>query len=158
MNIVAFTLAISFAEPAKDYLEIKEQISALREKYGEDNWLSSHAGTFVQDIMGLQCSSYSIVIPDSTPTSLEVANSGQDSAIHLIKRTEAEDSEYPAKGNREIDKEKKGQTEASNEEESVSETSDAASALVNISEPLYDPIEGKIYIRVRGTYINSRSL
>ncbi|XP_076681070.1 serine/threonine-protein kinase 11-interacting protein isoform X3 [Andrena cerasifolii] len=147
------SICSSYLEPAKDYLEIKEQISALREKYGEDNWLSSHAGTFVQDIMGLQSSSYSIVIPDSTPTSLEEANSGHDSAIDLIKRTEAEDSEYPVKGNREIDKEKKGQTEVSNEEESVSETlcsetSDAASALVNIAEPPYDPIEeaGDLYL------------
>lgn len=41
------------------HLETKKQILALREKFGEVNWLSSQAGTFVQDIMGLQSSSSS---------------------------------------------------------------------------------------------------
>lgn len=44
-----------------EHLETKKQILALREKFGEVNWLSSQAGTFVQDIMGLQSSSSSTI-------------------------------------------------------------------------------------------------
>ncbi|XP_018365237.1 PREDICTED: serine/threonine-protein kinase 11-interacting protein isoform X2 [Trachymyrmex cornetzi] len=43
----------SHLESSKDYLEIKKRILDLREKFGENNWLSSHAGTSVQHIMGL---------------------------------------------------------------------------------------------------------
>ncbi|XP_018055084.1 PREDICTED: serine/threonine-protein kinase 11-interacting protein isoform X2 [Atta colombica] len=43
----------SHLESSKDYLEIKKRILGLREKFGENNWLSSHAGTSVQHIMGL---------------------------------------------------------------------------------------------------------
>jgi len=50
-------ILICFLESSKDYLETKKRILALREKYGEDNWLRSHAGTSVQDIMGLQSTS-----------------------------------------------------------------------------------------------------
>jgi len=50
-------ILICFLESPKDYLETKKRILALREKYGEDNWLRSHAGTSVQDIMGLQSTS-----------------------------------------------------------------------------------------------------
>lgn len=39
---------------------------ALREKFGEVNWLSSQAGTFVQDIMGLQSSPSTIKYHDDT--------------------------------------------------------------------------------------------
>lgn len=37
-----------------DHLEIKRQILALREKYGEENWLSNHSGQCVQNIMGME--------------------------------------------------------------------------------------------------------
>jgi len=50
-------ILICFLESPKDYLETKKRILALREKYGEDNWLRNHAGTSVQDIMGLQSTS-----------------------------------------------------------------------------------------------------
>nr|XP_050864939.1 serine/threonine-protein kinase 11-interacting protein isoform X2 [Vespula vulgaris] len=46
---------------SSSHLETKKQILALREKFGEVNWLSSQAGTFVQDIMGLQSSSSSTI-------------------------------------------------------------------------------------------------
>jgi hypothetical protein len=39
-----------------DHLETKRQILALRAKFGEDNWLSSHPATYIENIMGLQSS------------------------------------------------------------------------------------------------------
>ncbi|KAI4491331.1 hypothetical protein M0802_010264 [Mischocyttarus mexicanus] len=39
---------------SSSHLETKKQILALREKFGKVNWLSNQAGSFVQDIMGLQ--------------------------------------------------------------------------------------------------------
>ncbi|XP_046828648.1 uncharacterized protein LOC124428534 isoform X1 [Vespa crabro] len=42
---------------SSSHLETKKQMLALREKFGEVHWLTSQAGTFVQDIMGLQSSS-----------------------------------------------------------------------------------------------------
>jgi hypothetical protein len=36
-----------------DHLETKKQIETLREKFGEENWLHSHAGSCVQDVLGL---------------------------------------------------------------------------------------------------------
>ncbi|KAI4488204.1 hypothetical protein M0804_005052 [Polistes exclamans] len=45
---------------SSSHLETKKQILALREKFGKVNWLSSQAGTFVQDIMGLQSPSPTI--------------------------------------------------------------------------------------------------
>lgn len=52
------------AETSLDHLETKRQILALRAKYGEENWLSSHSAAHVQNIMGLQQT------PCSTPTLL----------------------------------------------------------------------------------------
>ncbi|XP_015179281.1 PREDICTED: serine/threonine-protein kinase 11-interacting protein isoform X2 [Polistes dominula] len=45
---------------SSSHLETKKQILALREKFGKVNWLSSQAGSFVQDIMGLQSPSPTI--------------------------------------------------------------------------------------------------
>lgn len=56
---MAIWFVCHFIESPKDYLETKKRILALREKYGEDNWLRNHAGTSVQDIMGLQSASQS---------------------------------------------------------------------------------------------------
>lgn len=36
-----------------DHLETKRQILELRAKFGEENWLSSHAGMHIHNIMGL---------------------------------------------------------------------------------------------------------
>lgn len=47
-----------------EHLETKRQILALRAKFGEDNWLSSHAGAHIQSIMGIQTT---IEGPTSSP-------------------------------------------------------------------------------------------
>ncbi|XP_046416522.1 serine/threonine-protein kinase 11-interacting protein isoform X2 [Neodiprion fabricii] len=48
---------ISNIEASTEHLDVKKQVEALREKYGENDWLHEQAGTFVQDIMGLERSS-----------------------------------------------------------------------------------------------------
>ncbi|XP_075230458.1 uncharacterized protein LOC142329667 isoform X3 [Lycorma delicatula] len=37
-----------------EHLETKKQVEVLRQRFGEDHWLHSHAGSFVQDLLGLQ--------------------------------------------------------------------------------------------------------
>lgn len=37
-----------------EHLTTKKQIESLREMYGEENWLHSHAGSYVQDILGIK--------------------------------------------------------------------------------------------------------
>ncbi|XP_011301972.1 serine/threonine-protein kinase 11-interacting protein isoform X2 [Fopius arisanus] len=44
----------SYLETSMDHLETKKKILALREKFGGERWLSSDAGSFVQDIMGIE--------------------------------------------------------------------------------------------------------
>ncbi|XP_011068936.1 PREDICTED: serine/threonine-protein kinase 11-interacting protein isoform X2 [Acromyrmex echinatior] len=71
----------SHLESSKDYLEIKKRILDLREKFGENNWLSSHAGTSVQHIMGLQPAS-----PESPESQISkirtLANINTSSSLH----------------------------------------------------------------------------
>lgn len=43
-------------ESSMDHLETKRQILELRAKFGQENWLSSRGGTFIQNIMGLDTS------------------------------------------------------------------------------------------------------
>ncbi|KAG7211247.1 hypothetical protein KM043_010559 [Ampulex compressa] len=71
-NLGSVSTSSLYLETSKDHLEMKKQILALREKFGEDNWLSSQAGTFVQDIMGLQSVSQATV--SSTLTSKHLNN------------------------------------------------------------------------------------
>lgn len=54
--------------PRSEHLTTKKQIESVREMFGEDNWLHSHAGSYVQDIMGIKqqsenvCSSQEIKV------------------------------------------------------------------------------------------------
>ncbi|XP_029051044.2 serine/threonine-protein kinase 11-interacting protein isoform X1 [Osmia bicornis bicornis] len=142
------SICSSYLETSKDHLETKKQILALREKYGEDNWLSSHAGTFVQDIMGLQASSCLVLTPESTVKNLDGTSpmsNTQDDAILLIKNAESETKEeLETKENDVVDSEKENQTKVLNEEENIfEESNDAISTNLNIPEPPYDPEEEK---------------
>ncbi|XP_024935876.1 serine/threonine-protein kinase 11-interacting protein isoform X2 [Cephus cinctus] len=76
---------ISSIETLTDHLEIKKQILALREKFGENDWLTSHAGTFVQDIMGLERSPRPMLTSTfpKTPASTPVNASAFVSPTHL---------------------------------------------------------------------------
>ncbi|XP_043681412.1 serine/threonine-protein kinase 11-interacting protein isoform X2 [Vespula pensylvanica] len=74
---------------SSSHLETKKQILALREKFGEVNWLSSQAGTFVQDIMGLQSSSSSTIKYHDDTNSI----SSEDN-IDLISSIENKDLDH----------------------------------------------------------------
>jgi len=37
-----------------EHLSTKKKIENVREMFGEDNWLHSHAGSYVQDILGIK--------------------------------------------------------------------------------------------------------
>lgn len=39
---------------SSEHLTTKRQIESVREMFGEDNWLHSHAGNYVQDILGIK--------------------------------------------------------------------------------------------------------
>lgn len=138
---------------SKGHLETKKQILEIRKKYGEDKWLSSHAGTFVQDIMGLQ-PSCPILIPEFAIENLDSKNivaSAENSAILLMENTKIETNEKSLmKETNESNNEKENENEVLNEEENISEIilTNNASSLINISEPLYDPEQegGKLYI------------
>lgn len=75
-------------------METKKRILDLREKFGENNWLSSHAGTFVQDIMGLQPSSE---LPESqiskiqTLADINIASSLHDTLIYTMDNGKSSD-------------------------------------------------------------------
>lgn len=138
---------------SKGHLETKKQILEIRKKYGEDKWLSSHAGTFVQDIMGLQ-PSCPILIPEFAIENLDSKNivaNAENSAILLMENTKIETNEESLmKETNESNNEKENENEVLNEEENISEIilTNNASSLINISEPLYDPEQegGKLYI------------
>lgn len=83
-----------FLESSKDYLETKKRILDLREKFGENNWLSSHAGTFVQDIMGLRSASQlpkSQISKIQTLADIDKASSLHDTLIHVMDNEESSD-------------------------------------------------------------------
>lgn len=40
--------------PKSEHLTTKKQIENVREAFGEDNWLHSYAGNYVQDILGIK--------------------------------------------------------------------------------------------------------
>jgi hypothetical protein len=50
---VSELLFFLFTHLSAEHLETKKQIETLREKFGEENWLHSHAGSCVQDLLGL---------------------------------------------------------------------------------------------------------
>lgn len=81
-------------ESSKDYLETKKRILDLREKFGENNWLSSHAGAFVQDIMGLRSASQlpkSQISKIQTLADINKASSLHDTLIHVMDNKESSD-------------------------------------------------------------------
>ncbi|XP_014477087.1 PREDICTED: serine/threonine-protein kinase 11-interacting protein isoform X2 [Dinoponera quadriceps] len=81
-------VASSHLEASADHLETKKRMLALRKKFGEDNWLSSHAGTFVQDIMGLHSVSQPATLPatrmKTLATDINVTSSLHESLIYMM--------------------------------------------------------------------------
>ncbi|KAK2581126.1 hypothetical protein KPH14_007940 [Odynerus spinipes] len=88
-------LSSSHLETSMEHLETKKQILALREKFGEVNWLSSQAGTFVQDIMGLQSmpSMYSSPMINNLATTSSVSfEDTHNSSISLVENKNLSDT------------------------------------------------------------------
>lgn len=74
---------------------MKERIKALREKFGEDNWLSSQGGTFVQNIMGLHSTSQPSTPPIpkmKTWTDITTAPSLYDTLIYTMNNENSSDA------------------------------------------------------------------
>lgn len=59
-----------------EHLETKKQIEILRERFGEENWLHSHAGSCVQDLLGLHKT-----MTASSPTLLTAASNVKTTAL-----------------------------------------------------------------------------
>lgn len=75
-------------------METKKRILDLREKFGESNWLSSHAGSFVQDIMGLHSASQlskSQISEIQTLANISTTSSLHDTLIHVMDNKESFD-------------------------------------------------------------------
>jgi len=65
-------------------LEIKKRILDLREKFGENNWLNSHSGTSVQDIMGLHCEQFTTSQMFKTLADINTSTSLHNNLIHTM--------------------------------------------------------------------------
>nr|XP_033339293.1 serine/threonine-protein kinase 11-interacting protein [Megalopta genalis]XP_033339294.1 serine/threonine-protein kinase 11-interacting protein [Megalopta genalis]XP_033339295.1 serine/threonine-protein kinase 11-interacting protein [Megalopta genalis]XP_033339296.1 serine/threonine-protein kinase 11-interacting protein [Megalopta genalis] len=145
----------SYLETSKLHLETKKEILALRNKFGEQNWLSSYAGTFVQDT-DLQASPFFSLTSDSTDDILEetlnTETSGMpsdDDSINNLQADVREKSVHSVTENSESDNVQEARNEKSNEfEETVSATAlnEATKAFVD-PKPIFDPEKetGDIY-------------
>lgn len=102
--------------------------------------------------MGLQPSTCPMLIPEFAIENLDSKNivaSAEDSAILLMKNTKIETNEESLmKEINESNNEKENENEILNKEENISEIilTNNASAIADISEPLYDPEQGILYI------------
>jgi len=63
-------------ELSTEHLETKKQIETLCERFGEENWLHSHAGSCVQDLLGLHKT-----ITVLSPTLLTAASNVKTAAL-----------------------------------------------------------------------------
>ncbi|XP_060854807.1 uncharacterized protein LOC132932444 isoform X2 [Rhopalosiphum padi] len=63
--------------PKSEHLTTKKKIENVREMFGEDNWLHSHAGSYVQDILGIKQQSENESFCEEVPVvqSIEDCNS-----------------------------------------------------------------------------------
>ncbi|KAL6424267.1 hypothetical protein ACFW04_009830 [Cataglyphis niger] len=77
-------VASSHLESSMDHLETKKRILDLRKKFGENNWLSSHAGTSVQDIMGLRFEQFPASQIFKTLADINTSSSLHDNLIHTM--------------------------------------------------------------------------
>ncbi|XP_063981535.1 serine/threonine-protein kinase 11-interacting protein isoform X2 [Diachasmimorpha longicaudata] len=68
----------SYLESSMDHLETKKKMLALREKFGGERWLSSDAGSFVQDIMGIERRIVASTPLIDSPVSVATEDSGAE--------------------------------------------------------------------------------
>ncbi|XP_012234632.1 serine/threonine-protein kinase 11-interacting protein isoform X2 [Linepithema humile] len=131
---------ISHLESSQNHLETKKRILALREKFGKANWLSSHAGTFIQDIMGLQSVSQLSTSPIQTLADIDTASSFHDTLISAMDNVK---SSGEVESQPEVAEYADDDKEVSQDEEISAEHSESHSP-----PSVYDPDEetGDLYI------------
>lgn len=118
-------------------METKKRILDLREKFGEDNWLSSQAGTFVQNIMGLHST---LQLPESqiskiqTLADINTASSLHDTLIHAMDNEESSD-----------ESESRGIAEHTEDDKEIPQNEMLDNIQKTCAAPIneYDPNEGK---------------
>lgn len=75
---VVTLLFVLCTDLSTEHLETKKQIETLRERFGEENWLHSHAGSCVQDVLGLHKAA---TVP---PTAVLSAESHQHQSATIV--------------------------------------------------------------------------
>lgn len=120
-------------------METKKRILALREKFGEANWLSSHAGTFVQDIMGLHS------VPQLSASPIQNLADINTASFHdtLISTMDNGKSSCEVESQSEVTEHAEDDKESSQDEETL-----LAEHQESHSPPAsaYDPDEGEICV------------
>lgn len=111
-------------------METKRQILALRQKFGENDWLSSQGGTFIQNIMGL---------PQEDSTIL--SSSFKDENVSSISESQSTNTleQFPTQEDNLEPSEKMS--------DSFIETVESKETVDITPEPVYDPDEGKLKIK-----------
>lgn len=141
-------------ETSAEHLETKKQILALRAKFGDEKWLVSDAGSFVQDIMGLERSTIPTIDlssglgPTFSPVvTTVVGNSSTDfSTDSAVWSNESSSDDAIAESTiRKLDK-----VEGDENARTISESDHSESIIIEDRvespksiEPPYDPGEGK---------------
>jgi len=73
------------ADLSTEHLETKKQIETVRERFGVENWLHSHAGSCVQDILGLH---KTVTVPSSVKSNVRTSPQHQNittmTATHVV--------------------------------------------------------------------------
>lgn len=134
-------LSFILLETSMDHLETKKRMLALREKFGKDNWLSCHAGTFVQDIMGLHSASQPAASPITNVKALadiNVASSLHDSLIYMM---DSEQSSSELKTQQVVEHVEDEKNNVPEEENEIREEQEEISVVS--PETIYDPKEGE---------------
>lgn len=123
-------------------METKKRILDLREKFGENNWLSSHAGTSVQDIMGLRFEQHptSQMFDDKTSADVDVASVYNNPICTMYKDDEKLSIEPESQ---EIVKYTEDDDNISQNEEISDKMYSLETHAVHSSAVTYDPSEGK---------------
>lgn len=59
---------------SSEHLTTKRQIESVREMFGEDNWLHSHGGSYVQDILGIKQQPELLSFPEKNSVQFLISN------------------------------------------------------------------------------------
>lgn len=144
---------------------MKKRMLALREKFGEENWLSNHAGTVVQNIMGLSSVSQPVTSPitklQTLANNISMVSSLHDTLIYMMDN-EQSSGELPesqeiaehAENEEAIPQNEKNTPDELPETHAASSETDAATSSEAVyhpavsSEAEYDPKEGENFANI----------